>query len=124
MHILNKTLVLALTLTSFLFALPACKDETAAGGSGGSGDTGTCESTCSKSIALNCASGEHDQAACVASCQMQQASCAAQADAFQDYLDCIQSTDMVCGDTTQAPSSPDCLAQGLMILGCASGLGQ
>ena len=87
----------------------------------GTGPTGaTCESTCAKSIALACPSGEHDQAACVASCDGQQASCSAMAAEFQAYLDCIQNTSMVCGEFTDAPSSPDCVAQGLAIFQCAS----
>lgn len=117
---------LALCFVSLVFALPACKEENAGGGGGsgggGSGETGTCESTCKKSIALGCMNGEHDQTACVASCKKQESSCSAtMAAEFQAYLDCIESTPMECGSSTGAPSSPDCLSQGLMVLACSLG---
>ncbi|MDI1483576.1 hypothetical protein [Polyangium sp. y55x31] len=80
-----------------------------------------CVQTCQKSIALGCPEGEHDQAACEASCARQQANCADQAAAFEEYLDCVLATPMECGATTQAPSSPQCLAQGLAVLVCSLG---
>jgi hypothetical protein len=80
---------------------------------------GTCASTCAKSIALSCPSGEHDQAACEASCAMQKSACSSQAAAFQAYLDCIETTPMECGSATGAPSSPQCVSQGLAIFQCA-----
>ena len=85
------------------------------------GSAGTCASTCKKSIALNCSAGEKDQAACEASCAKQQNNCNAkgQGNTFQTYLDCIESNPMECGSTTQAPSSPACVQQGLAIFACA-----
>jgi hypothetical protein len=68
-----------------------------------------------------CASGEHDQAACEASCEKQKAACSGQAAAFQAYLDCIETTPMECGSATGAPSSPQCVSQGLAIFQCAAG---
>ena len=126
-------------LIRFLFVgmacslLFACKGDGGGGGGGAGGssnastgsgntETGTCDSTCAKSIALGCPNGEHDQAACVASCEMQKASCSGQAADFQAFLDCVQSTPMKCGDTTQSPTSEECVAQGLMIFQCASGM--
>ncbi|MEI9952394.1 MAG: hypothetical protein WDO74_26280 [Pseudomonadota bacterium] len=91
------------------------------GGSAGSepGKGATCASTCQKSIALACPAGLHDQAACEASCKQQQTACASMATTFQTYLDCIQSKPIECGSFSDAPSSPDCLAQGLAIFSCA-----
>lgn len=111
-----------------LAALAACSDDGGGGSAGGTtgagggfSKTGTCDSTCAKSIALNCPQGEHDQAACVASCEGQESSCqaAGQGATFQTYLDCIESTPMECGGNTQAPSSPQCVSQGLAIFQCA-----
>lgn len=91
----------------------------------GSSGGGTCASTCAKSIALGCTSGEHDQAACEASCAKQQSSCASagMTTTFQTYLDCIEAHPMECGSATGSPSSPDCLQQGLAIFACAAGSG-
>ena len=90
------------------------------GGAAGSQPGGaTCASTCKKSIALACPAGVHDQGTCEASCEKQQTSCAAMAATFQTYLDCIQSKPIECGSFTDAPSSPDCVSQGLATLVCA-----
>lgn len=121
-----------LALAAVLAALAACSGDgdggsTAGGTTGGAGggfaQTGTCASTCAKSIALGCPAGEHDQAACEASCESQQSSCdaAGQGATFQTYLDCIESTPMECGSTTMSPSSPECVQQGLAIFACAYG---
>lgn len=99
-----------------------------AGCSGSSDEKGgggaTCASTCKKSIALQCPQGEHDQAACEASCAKQESSCdsAGASSEFQTYLDCVQSSAMECGSTTNAPSSPECMQQGLVLITCVAGM--
>ncbi len=130
---MHQKLFAALVILASAAAFTACSDDGGGGGStssggtttGGFAQTGTCESTCTKSIALGCSGGEHDQAACVASCDGQEASCstAGQGAAFQTYLDCIESTPMECGSTTDAPSSPQCVSQGLAIFACALNTG-
>ncbi len=72
---------------------------------GGGSSTGTCASTCAQSIALACPQGEHDQAACEASCNSQRSACSSQKldAAFQTYLDCIQSHPM---DAARRPRRP------------------
>ncbi len=95
-------------------------DDDSMTGDSGSSVTGTCQSTCTKSIALNCPNGEHSMTACVASCNSQQTSCNSRSmgTQFQTYLDCIESTPMTCGSTTQAPTSAQCVSQGLAVLQC------
>jgi hypothetical protein len=88
-------------------------------------ETGSCESTCAASIALGCPAGEHDQASCVASCAGQQATCVSggHASIFQAYLDCVESTPMSCGTTTQAPTSEQCVQEGLATRVCLQQVG-
>ena len=113
----GMVLVLGMTL------LAACggDDDDGPVGDGGNTVTGTCASTCTKSIALGCPNGEHDQTACVASCNRQQSSCNSKGmtTQFQTYLDCIQSTPMTCGTTSGSPTSAQCVSQGLAVVQCS-----
>lgn len=112
----TRLLAVASAVTVLALALSAACD----GSTGTSNATGTCQSTCTKSIALGCPEGEHDQASCVSSCQGQQASCVAanQASTFQTYLDCIESNPMTCGTASHTPTSEACVKEGLATFAC------
>lgn len=110
----------ALAVFVFLAGGAACSSDDGAGGNGSGFDkTGSCPSTCAKAAALNC-SEDPAEAECVTSCEAQKAMCdaASQSDTFQTYLDCIESTPMACGSTTNTATSAQCLSQGLAILQC------
>lgn len=113
-------IVIAVVSAISALVITACSSDESSDAAGGNG---SCASTCKKSIALNCSSGEHDQAACEQSCAQQKSGCdsANLASTFQKYLDCVEGSAMECGSTTQAPSSPGCVQEGLATLACAVG---
>lgn len=109
-----RGVTLPVLLLALALMVSACEEDA---GSGIPSVGATCQSTCEKSTALNCPA-DPTLAACVASCNGQKASCSAEAAAFQTYLDCIQTTAMSCGSTTQQASAPACVSQGLAIFAC------
>lgn len=87
-----------------------------------SGGSGTCESTCSKAIALKCPSTPYDQTKCVSDCKGQESACSSKGMSaqFKTYLDCIQANAMTCG-SSGTPQSPSCVSQGMAIIACMMG---
>jgi hypothetical protein len=95
----------------------------AADGSGSYDKTGSCDSICKKAADQHC-SGDVAQADCVTQCKKTETACASDKDKYQNYLDCIESTPMHCGDTSMTATSDECVAAGLAILQCSlSGAG-
>jgi len=88
---------------------------------GGSSKTGSCASICAKGVARMCPNPGPNQADCETSCNSQKTKCdaASMSSQYQAYLDCIESNDMTCGETTMSPTSPDCVSEGLAIFSCA-----
>ncbi len=92
------------------------------GGNTPAGATGTCESICAKSTALNC-SADVSMGDCVSSCVTQRSNCEMHSGAttFQTYLDCVENTRMECGSISNTSSSPDCVSEGLATFACQTG---
>lgn len=108
--------VLAALLTAAVFT--GCSDSDDAKTSKG---TGTCASTCARSVALACPNESFkDQATCEAQCNEQTALCDDKS-VVSAYLDCIQAAEMYCGTNTGTASSSECLQEGLMFFACTQG---
>lgn len=93
------------------------------GESGDGGSVGaTCASTCERAAALGCPGETYaDAAECTTQCEDQIAGCD-DPNVVRSYLDCVQTTTMECGETTQTASSPECVAQGLAYFACLQGV--
>lgn len=83
-------------------------------------ETGTCASTCEKSVATACPNDTKTVATCTAECEAQIVKCT-DASIVATYLDCVQSTPMTCGEFTGTASSPECVSPGLTYFACIAG---